>query len=496
MDRSLKTALAARARRVEQQDLVRAAWTRGVLSYKLDSDQRLIYDGMKACKRMRKTLRCSRKWGKSLFGLVKGLEGGIQHPGERVNYAAQTSKLLKEVLEPLFYLLTADCPRDLRPEWKNAGHIEFKKGARLVMAGCETRDKMERLRGPESPLSILDEAGAVRELGYLYGEIIKPQHLMKDGEILVLGTPPPSTDHQFVNFCLQAEAEGSGWHRTLFQNPRVKDKIEAWIAESAAEQGMTVDEYRNSVAFRREYLAEFIGDPEKLVLPSFTEQREAEIVRILERPPFFDTYSVMDVGHREDWTALLWAYWHYDLATLVIEDELLMRRMTTPELAAAIRKKEFDLYGENARIFRRISDIAPQVQADLAQLHGFVFSDTSKDDKDAAINQVQMAINGQRGKLAIHPRCVNLIRQMKQCTWNKARTTFERTDTNGHYDLVDTLIYLVRNVQRSKNPYPEGYGMPFDAQVGGPKAPPPIVKALRGNMNSRRILGGLYRGGR
>ena len=35
----------------------------------------------------------------------------------------------------------------------------------------------------------------------------------------------------------------------------------------------------------------------------------------------------------------------------------------------------------------------------------------------------------------------------------------------GHADAVDALIYLVRNLVRTKNPYPSGYGVMSGADV-------------------------------
>jgi len=34
-----------------------------------------------------------------------------------------------------------------------------------------------------------------------------------------------------------------------------------------------------------------------------------------------------------------------------------------------------------------------------------------------------------------------------------------RTDIDGHYDLIDALIYLLRNIDIYTMPYPDGYDM-------------------------------------
>lgn len=100
---------------------------------------------------------------------------------------------------------------------------------------------------------------------------------------------------------------------------------------------------------------------------------------------------------------------------------------------------------------------------DLFIDHGLQFFATAKDDKQAQINKVRMLIK--RGDLVIHPRCKNLIYHLKTAKWDKNRKKFLRSkgDPNkgikaNHADLLDALIYLVRNVEFGRNPYPKGYG--------------------------------------
>jgi hypothetical protein len=47
---------------------------------------------------------------------------------------------------------------------------------------------------------------------------------------------------------------------------------------------------------------------------------------------------------------------------------------------------------------------------------------------------------------------------------------FARSPDAGHYDAIDSLIYLVRNVQKTKNPYPPGYGFVSREEYFQPQA--------------------------
>jgi hypothetical protein len=100
---------------------------------------------------------------------------------------------------------------------------------------------------------------------------------------------------------------------------------------------------------------------------------------------------------------------------------------------------------------------------DLQRDHGITFIPTKKDNREAAINSLDVAIS--QHKLIIHPRCRHVIYHMKFAEWNKTRTTFKNIKDSptgqikgGHADALAALIYLHRNIIKSKNPYPLGYG--------------------------------------
>ena len=60
-------------------------------------------------------------------------------------------------------------------------------------------------------------------------------------------------------------------------------------------------------------------------------------------------------------------------------------------------------------------------------------------------------------EIIINTRCKNLIRHLKNGIWNKKKTSYARSPDNGHYDGIDALKYLVRNIVLNKNPYPHNY---------------------------------------
>jgi hypothetical protein len=60
-------------------------------------------------------------------------------------------------------------------------------------------------------------------------------------------------------------------------------------------------------------------------------------------------------------------------------------------------------------------------------------------------------------QIYINPRCKTLISHMKTASWDKSKKDFKRSPDGGHYDGVAALLYLSRNIDKTRNPYPNGY---------------------------------------
>lgn len=210
-------------------------------------------------------------------------------------------------------------------------------------------------------------------------------------------------------------------------------------------------------------------DPEKLVIGEFNPEKEQEIVKDMEVPSYCDYYVSMDIGFR-DLTGVLFAYFDFMKSTIVILDELIINgaMLTSEHLAEEIRKKEIELFanrksGMATEPTLRISDNNnPILLNDLFRLHNLSFVATAKDNKEAQINEVKLRIK--QNRIIISPKCKTLRYHLKAAKWDKKRKGFERLKDiketgvrGGHADLLDALIYLVRNVMVSKDPFPDGY---------------------------------------
>lgn len=438
-----------------------ALWRRGNIAWKLDATQAKMYEAYRSSNRKTNTWVCSRRLGKSFALAVIAIETCQRKSNAIVKFLAPEQKQVRTILRPLFQEILMDCPAELMPVYRKDDSIfKFPNGSEIQIAGCDNQ-QYESMRGGKADLCIIDEAGFVTELEYIVRSVLLPTTLSTNGRIILSSTPPRSADHDFAEHYVK-EARFNN-HLVLFtidDCPRyTPEQIEAMALEYGG---------RDSIEFRREFLCEFLTDDKFQVVPEFDEKRRKEIVKEWERPPFFDCYVSMDIGF-DDLTFVLFAYWDFKKNKLIIEDELVMNgpTMTTDVLATSIKFKEGSLWsdiytGEPKKPYLRVSDNNLILINDLSVTHKLIFQPTEKDDKDAAINNMRVMIKS--GQIVIHPRCKNLILHLQNATWTKNRKSYARSPDHGHYDGVDALVYLCRNVQIGKNPYPYGHQYGSESQ--------------------------------
>lgn len=436
-------------------------WRRGLLSWKLDPHQKELYELFHESDHKIQTWLLSRRFGKTFSLCVLALEACLKTPNTIVKFLSPTKLQVNNNIRPLIREITEDCPEELKPEFKSHDFIYyFQNGSELQLAGSES-GHAEKLRGGSSYIAIVDEAQLVTDLDNIVKSILLPTTLTTRGKILLAGTPPKSTDHDFINFIEEAEVRGSLIRKDVYENKRLtKEDLETTLNEYPLRE--------QSEEFRREYLCQIIKDPTISVIPEFTPELEKEIIKAdWPKPPFFDSYVSMDLGY-VDLTALLFGYYDFRSGKLIIEDEILAdftkSDMNIRELTTQIKAKEEKLWinvmtSEVREPYLRVSDINPIAVKEInIYSHGKInFINAKKDDKESAINNTRMLLGSK--KIIIHPRCVNLIRHLQNVKWASAKNhnTFGRSPDNGHYDFVDALIYMVRSVSYSKNPYPANY---------------------------------------
>lgn len=428
--------------------ILEQGWKEGKLASVLLAHQMPLYRVFHT-RRARKTVfHCSRRLGKSWTLLTLASETCLRKRRAIVRYGAATQKDVHEIIHPLMRQISDLAPEYLRPIWNQAKgkYIYPSTEAELIVSGLD-EGRADNLRGASMDLGIIDEAGFIDDLDYVIRSVLMPQTLTTDGRILLSSTSPRTAGHPFVDFLEQAKQDGSYIKQTIFDDSR--PDVLARIPEFMKEAGGA-----DSTTWKREYLCDILTDETSALVPEFQKQ-EAVIVKPWTRPPFFHRYVAMDLG-LIDFTAVLFGYVDFENAKHVIEDEILMNRKDSSEIAEAIKKKEKALWGI-VPPFLRIADGNALTIFDFNSIHKLAFGQARNDELEAAINNVRLEVLS--GGIVIDPRCQNLIKHLKYGVWDKTHRRFDREpNIFGHYDLVAALMYFCRHAMKSVNPYPLGYG--------------------------------------
>ncbi|MDX2014152.1 MAG: terminase family protein [Myxococcaceae bacterium] len=434
---------------------VEEAWRRGLIQPLLfDSNQIVMSDWFEEASGRDRLIvvNKSRQIGGSYWALVEVCSFALRFPGAQIKYAAQTQKQVRKILRPHLRDIFQTCPLDLRPRYHSQdGEYRFPNGSSIVLAGCD-RENAETLRGQHAHLAVVDEGGAIASLEYVVNDILMPQTLNTRGRILLVSSPAKRPGHAWKHFCDLAEQNRTLLERTIYDNPRI---TEGEIEELCRAAGGP-----ESTTWKREYLAQHVTDEESAVVPEATKARLFESTLVLKdendlgyRPRGgFDTYIWIDPGWSPDFTGILWAIWDFERGRIIVEKDFVMRRMTTASLNRVLREETDALWGRNHQPYKAVADIDHRLIADLHGQGGWNFTPAQKDNLDEQINNLRLSVSGQRLPLFTHPRCVAFRRQLMNCVWNKARTKFDRTALDGHFDLVAAAYMGRRHFDSWRNP--------------------------------------------
>ena len=89
-------------------------------------------------------------------------------------------------------------------------------------------------------------------------------------------------------------------------------------------------------------------------------------------------------------------------------------------------------------------------------------------------------------KIKIDSKCKTLIDHCKYGVWNEQRTSYQRTASMGHFDAIDALVYLVRNLIRDSNPIDVPVFDHFNTVYHGEREETTKIKGSLGKIFSRR----------
>lgn len=411
----------------------------------LRNSQLDIYDLLLDCKEP--FIECSRRFGKTTTTAIFVHELLLRNPGWICRWCAPDQKQARQIVKPIFSQIQKFTSKDNRALWRTTdSHYSYPNGSILYLVGVN-QDKGESARGPAANIIVLDEYGFWVEAEYIAKSILYPQLQNQEGQWFIkTSTPPPNLDHVYYKEKSIAIRKNKFIQKLIWDNEALS-KIEL---DKIIEEAGGVD----SITFRREYLCEEVSDPEKLVIPEWSE--ENIISDDYPMPEHCDFYVSIDSGF-DDNTFGAFAWYDFIKNEIIVDFEYCENGKTTKQVISACKALEKSFWGDKSPR-HRVMDGDKQLIYDVISDHEYPVSLPRKQDKIASLHELRNEVGSKRFK--VKERCKNLIYQMKVGMWkNEMKSDFERSSSVGHLDGVAAAMYLQRSIDRNHNPKPLHFGM-------------------------------------
>lgn len=415
-------------------------WSKGRLSYLLRPEQLRFKSEIERPDKQLIVANVSRRWGKSYSTTLFCIEQALRTK-QKIRFAAAYQTDLVEFIMPAFHQILNDCPAHLKPEYvRTRSTWEFKNGSEIKLVGLDRTPN--GLRGNSINIIIIDEAGFVSDLKYLYSSVIVPATAkQKNIKIVMISTPPASPEHAFVEMMEKAKTQPNGYYLCLTiddisdLDPEEKERL---LNEVGG---------RESAAAQREFFCRVIVDTNRAIAPSFTQNH---LTRSCADHISWKLFG--DIGGVRDKSVFIRAGYDHDLGKVVLRDELVFDPGTTTQ---EIVNKVKSTYPGLALVL----DAPGQLRIDFSSL-GLPASFPQKDEFDAGL--LLLNTHFHNNKLVVHEDCGLLIRTLEGGLLNKTRTDYERTIALGHADAVAAAIYALRGVDRQTDLRPTKFKNPED----------------------------------
>lgn len=328
----------------------------------------------------------------------------------------------------------------------------FPGGAVLTFAHLQDTNSHLHIQGAEVQFIGFDEAALLRphQMQYLYGNRMRR----------AASSPVPLRTRYASNPGGVAHA----WLVEQFMTPPARRDWVFIPSKFTDNPGLDVESYEKDLSSMTDATLRAqmrdgdwsAVDRSEMVVPEFDAELEAFIVEERARPLYFTPYVSADVGS-VDLTYLPFGYLDFVEGVLVIENELCLRDPTTTDIGDGVVAMETTLWSAartdgRAEAPLRYCDTDWRLVKDLAAApYRINFIPTAKAEADATRRACRGALK--QGKIRIHPRCKVLLATLKHAR-RKPNGDYERTKETGHADAWDALVYLWRNVQWNRNPFP------------------------------------------
>lgn len=407
-------------------------------------------------KKKRIVCSCRRRFGKTTAIVIALLEKCLEKKELKVYYGSpqlnQTRAILSQVMDHIYVYAP-----HLKPKYNTQdGCYVFPNGSKIFLFGAKDTSELDKCRGQEADILVLDEYAHFKyRPEYILKEVLMPMLLTTHGQLIISSTPSKDLTHPYFVAIREAKIKKEFFTHTIEDSVKCGDITEA-------EQKQIIEDCGgiDSESYQREWLCRVVPPISSLIIPEASQKtnwlaslEEIESIHKDLNYRYYHRYMSMDIGSR-DYTCILYYTYIFDKDIIFIESETVLKNeeVTTRNIAAKIKEKQKQLWGE-CRIHRAVADNNnPILLRDLANTENVYFTPIHKDSLVAMVNSARLKFQSERIK--IDPDCTYLVDCLKYGLWNEKRTEFLRSDSLGHLDALASLIYGVRIVDQSTNPIP------------------------------------------
>lgn len=203
---------------------------------------------------------CTRRAGKSHGLAMRLFRAGFKHARSLSIYIALTRDSAERIMWPAITEINARYNLGANLV-ESKLKVELPNGSQLILVGADTKNFIERLRGPKYAEAQIDEAQSFRQhISVLTRDILGPALGDYRGALVLTGTPGPIPSGLFYDACESSKIKASRHRWSIYQNPYFPDP-RGFVQEEMEKNGWTTE----NPTYRREYLGEWIRDDGALV---------------------------------------------------------------------------------------------------------------------------------------------------------------------------------------------------------------------------------------
>lgn len=359
--------------------------------------------------------------------------------GVQIPYIAKTKGQAKRIIWPKFVRMNADYDLGLRFH-RNDLVIEYPNGSIVDLLGCDDEGDIEKLRGGDYPLAVLDEAQSYREhIATLIWDILRPAMLDQKGVIAMTGTPNALCSGYFYEATTVNGKTYEGLHPTSGWSVHRWSVLDNPYLPHAAEEMKQIEAQMGSdnPTFLREWKGEWVYDGDAII---YKLDPKINIIDELPEAPDWEYLLGMDLGYTSATSFVIIAFSVATHQTVVVEswqESKLIPSAVAARVEGLRREYEF------ARIVADVGGLGKGYAEEMIQRFEIPIEPARKSRKLGYIELLNGDLKNGTLKL-IRWRNQDLISEMRTLQWNAKRTgPYDKDDDH----LTDGMLYAWREAK-------------------------------------------------